>query len=326
MSSKAACLPKQLGLCICLELEWHPIKYETNGTDLSEHSPNPDQPEKNGNYPIDINKVNAQQGIKWLQQAFKLFTSQMKSWLVIVGFLFILLLIPGINQIIGLLLPIPIAGIMLGCSQITAKTPLSFDHLFCALKTHTKPLIYLCAIYGLLSLVITFLTYMLMQFLGYDIINVLPDNLSGMSTNEMMQWIASAEGTEVTRVYLLTFLIYLVLLLPVMMAYWFAPPLIVLNNCSPINALKLSYRACKINLIPFTIYGLVGMLYILLTFSLISIISAIIPLLAIPLVLFFFLSVFAISIASIYTSYIQVFTTKNCLDKGEKKSSGSMIA
>lgn len=293
---------------------------------MSKSLPNPDQPNNNSGYPVDINKVNARQGIKWLQQAFKLFTGQMKSWLVIVGFLFILLLIPGINQIIGLLLPIPIAGIMIGCSQITDRTPLSFDHLFSALKTHSKPLIYLCAIYGLLSLLITFLTYMLMQILGYDILSLLPDSLNEMTANELMQWFTSAEGIEVARVYLLTFLIYLALLLPVMMAYWFAPALIVLENCSPISALKLSYRACVVNLIPFTLYGLVGMLYILLAFSLISIISAIIPLLAIPLVLLFFLSVFAVSLASIYTSYVQVFTTKARLDGEHENASGNMIA
>lgn len=280
---------------------------------MSEHLPDHDQPEQNINSPIEINRVNAQQGIKWLQQAFKLFTGQIKSWLVIVGFLFILLLIPGINQVIGLLLPIPIAGIMLGCKQITTKTPLSFEHLFCALKTHTRPLIYLCVIYGFLSLIITFLTYIIMQILGYDIFTLLPNNLNKMSTNELMQWLTSTEGMEVARVYLLTFLIYLALLIPVMMAYWFAPALIVLENCSPVNALKLSYRACTINLMPFTIYGLVGMLYILLAFTVISIISAIIPLLAIPLALFFFLTIFAISIASIYTSYINVFNTSSLM-------------
>lgn len=293
---------------------------------MSEHLPNPNQPEQQESYPVDINKVNAQQGIKWLQQAFKLFTSQIKSWLVIVGFLFVLLLIPGINQIIGLLLPIPIAGIMLGCNQITAKSPLSFDHLFCALKTHTKPLVYLCAIYAFLSIVITFLTYLFMQFLGYDIINMLPDNLNEMSTNDLMQWFTSPKGIEVTRVYLLTFLVYMALLLPVIMAYWFAPPLVVLKNRSPIEALKLSYRASKVNIIPFTVYGLVGVFYILLAFTLISFVSAMIPLLAVPLVLFLFLSLFAISIASIYTSYISIFNSPSSLEKKQNNTSGGMIA
>lgn len=293
---------------------------------MSEHLPNPNQPDQQESYPVDINKVNPQQGIKWLQQAFKLFTSQIKSWLVIVGFLFILLLIPGINQIIGLLLPIAIAGIMLGCNQITAKSPLSFDHLFCALKTHTKPLVYLCAIYGFLSIVITFLTYLFMQFLGYDIINMLPDNLNEMSTNDLMQWFTSPKGIEVTRVYLLTFLVYMALLLPVIMAYWFAPPLVVLKNISPIEALKLSYRASKVNIIPFTVYGLVGVFYILLAFTLISFVSAMIPLLAVPLVLFLFLSLFAISIASIYTSYISIFNSPSSLEKKQNNTSGGMIA
>ncbi|MGB0496049.1 MAG: BPSS1780 family membrane protein [Kangiellaceae bacterium] len=301
---------------------------------MSEHfnhqTPNdqeqPGQTGKQDGHPIEIVKVNARNGIAWLREAFKLFTSQLKAWLGITSFLFVLLLIPGINQIIALLFPIPIAGVMLGCRQLSPNTPLTFDHLFAALKTHVKPLIYLCAFYGLASIILTILTYMIMQVFGYDIFNLLPEKLNHMSTEELMGWLTSIEGVETSRIYALTGLIYLALLIPVMMAFWFAPALIVLENSSPVNALKLSLSACKINVIPFTLYGLAGVFYLVIAFTFITLISVLIPLLSIPLVVLLFLTIFAVSIASIYTSYMDIFISDKQKTGRQSNYVGGMIA
>ena len=286
--------------------------------------PDPTTSQKNSR--PDIIKVKASHGVKWLIDAFKLFTSQLKTWLVISAFLLILLLIPGLNQFVALLFPIPIAGLMIGCRQISTKSNLVFDHLFCALKTHTKPLLIICSLYALSSLVITLVTYLIMQMLGYDIASLQIEKLQQMQPDELLAWMLSPEGIEMMRTYTLTLLIYLALLLPVMMAYWFAPALVVLNNISPLNSLKLSYKACKINFVAFSVYGVVGFLYMILAFTLVSIISAIIPLLSIPLILLLFLSIFSISLASIYTSYSDIFLQKDLLMKNSNGSTSSMIA
>ena len=41
------------------------------------------------------------------------------------------------------------------------------------------------------------------------------------------------------------------------MAYWFAPPLIVLNGEEPIAAMKKSFRACWVNVGATLVYGLI---------------------------------------------------------------------
>jgi uncharacterized membrane protein len=46
--------------------------------------------------------------------------------------------------------------------------------------------------------------------------------------------------------------------LPLMMACWFAPPLVMLRNEEPVAAMKASFAACLVNIWPLTVYGLIG--------------------------------------------------------------------
>jgi uncharacterized membrane protein len=55
---------------------------------------------------------------------------------------------------------------------------------------------------------------------------------------------------------LLALLFVLLLLVPLMMAYWFAPALVVLEDRLPLEAMKLSFSACWMNVLPFLVFGL----------------------------------------------------------------------
>jgi uncharacterized membrane protein len=79
---------------------------------------------------------------------------------------------------------------------------------------------------------------------------------------------------------------------PLYMALWFAPCLILFNDAQPVQALSQSFRACLKNIIPFLVYG------VLLT---IIFVVAAIPfglglLVAVPIL-----------IASVYTAYRDTF-------------------
>ena len=93
---------------------------------------------------------------------------------------------------------------------------------------------------------------------------------------------------------LLAVLIALTLTIPVGMALWFAPALVVFHNLKPAQALKDSFLACLKNMIPFTLYSLV-----LLVLAVIA---------AIPLGLGF-LVLIPVAIASIYAAYRDIFFT-----------------
>ena len=79
----------------------------------------------------------------------------------------------------------------------------------------------------------------------------------------------------------------------VMMAYIFAPALIVMHDVTAVEAMKLSFTGCLRNILPFLLYGLVAML--------LGIIAAI------PFGLGF-LVLMPVLTASIFAAYRQIFT------------------
>jgi uncharacterized membrane protein len=56
---------------------------------------------------------------------------------------------------------------------------------------------------------------------------------------------------------LLFVLVVMALLVPLVMAIWFAPALVVFHDVAPIEAMKQSFRACLKNVVPFLIYGII---------------------------------------------------------------------
>ena len=95
--------------------------------------------------------------------------------------------------------------------------------------------------------------------------------------------------------FMLAMLVSFALALPLYMAPWFAPSLIVFNDLKPVAALKASFFGCMKNIVPFLIYGVV-----LLVLCLVA---------AIPLALGF-LVLGPVAIASIYTGYKDVFAVE----------------
>jgi uncharacterized membrane protein len=56
----------------------------------------------------------------------------------------------------------------------------------------------------------------------------------------------------------LAVLIMLALSIPVLMAIWFAPSLVVFHNLGAVEAMKASFSGCLRNIVPFLVYGIVG--------------------------------------------------------------------
>jgi uncharacterized membrane protein len=77
-----------------------------------------------------------------------------------------------------------------------------------------------------------------------------------------------------------------------MMAYWFAPALVMLRGDEPVTALKASFNACLVNIGPMLIYSIIG------------VVLAIVATIPFGLGWLVLGPVFA---ASIYTSYKDIF-------------------
>ena len=104
------------------------------------------------------------------------------------------------------------------------------------------------------------------------------------------------KGKEVSQAQastmMLPVLIAMLFVIPIIMAYLYAPVLVGLNNLTAIEAMKLSFTACLKNMLPFLLYGLI--------FAVLLVV-AIIPfglglIVAIPVMM-----------TSLYSSYTDVF-------------------
>ena len=100
-------------------------------------------------------------------------------------------------------------------------------------------------------------------------------------------------------------LIMLALLLPVVMAIWFAAPLVVFHEHGAVEAMKGSFAGCLKNIVPFLVYGVV-----LFVFAIV----ATLPLLLGWLVLG---PVFA---ASVYTSYRDIYFKPQRVERSSERA------
>ena len=165
---------------------------------------------------------------------------------------------------------------------------LEIDYLFSGFKTRTNPLFIVGAIYtgGSIGILILLVLMAIFIALAMGASGAIGSLLSG-DTSELATFAAASIMT-----FLLVAMVGLALLTPLFMALWFAPALVYFHNEEPIQALKASFFACLKNLLPFTIYGIVMILLMIVA--------------AIPLMLGF-LVVGPIALISMYTSYRAVF-------------------
>ena len=57
---------------------------------------------------------------------------------------------------------------------------------------------------------------------------------------------------------LLMVLVVMALSIPLAMAIWFAPALVVFHDLQPLDAMKQSFAGCLKNIVPFLVYGIIG--------------------------------------------------------------------
>ena len=194
-------------------------------------------------------------GLDWWTKAWPLFTRQIGMWigLIVVAFIVFAVasLIPVIGQIAVMLLwPVVAGGLMLGAREVDRGGALNFGHLTAGFSASAGQLILVGVIYLVAMIAVVFVVAL----------------IGGVGMGTMMGTGAAggadpaAMGAAGATGLLLAGLIALALLLPVYMATWFAPALIVFHGVGAIDAMKASFFGCLKNIVPFIVYGLIGML------------------------------------------------------------------
>jgi uncharacterized membrane protein len=236
-----------------------------------------------GEYVAGGRAVAAGRGWDWIAQGWGLFKKQPGVW---IGILVVLLLInvaiafvPIVGSLASFVLgPVFGGGILLGCRAMEQGGELEMGHLFAGFRDRFGPLV----LVGVLNLVATVVIVLVVGLAtGVSLFSI----SGGMPPHSM--------SPAAALTLLLAVLIVIALQLPVVMAVWFAPALVVLHGKDAVAALKESFVGCLRNVVPFLIYGLV-----MLVFAILASIPAGLGWLALGPVL----------AASVYTSYKDIFT------------------
>ena len=197
---------------------------------------------------MEIHQVNAKQGLQWILSGFYLFRKAPLAWIFVCFTLMLIAMAMSLIPLLGkfiftLISPVFLAGIMLGRKDMEQGKPLEMTHLFVAFRTNSAPLITIGGIY----------------LIGQILIIGLVMLIGGSQMTDMLLYGKRVDESELMGVMsnmLMSSLIALTLSIPLMMASWFSPLLVVFHNVPPIVAMQRSFFACLKNFIPFQVYGI----------------------------------------------------------------------
>lgn len=196
---------------------------------------------------MEIRTASAGRGWEWIVEGFRIFRKQPLTWITLVMVMLLIwfasLLIPVIGPLaINLLSPVFFAGLMLACKTTDEDGEPEFSQLFAAFKTHASPLITVGGIYLVGNIVAVAVVFAVAGG------TALP-TLMGKAAIDPEAVLAAARGL------MLGMVVGMAVFIPVLMAVWFAPLLIVFHNRPPVEAMKMSYTASLRNTMPLLIYG-----------------------------------------------------------------------
>jgi hypothetical protein len=214
----------------------------------------------------------AAHGWRWIADGWDLFKRQPGMWIGITLLLFIIFigasLIPLLGLFTGVFWPVFMGGVAIGCRVQHEGGELKVAHLFAGFQQRLGTLLAVGAISSLIA--------------GAVFFAVLGAAFGGVAD--------ATSDAGVTM--LLAVLVVSALLLPLMMAMWFAPPLVVFQEMGAWESMKQSFTGCLRNMVPFLLYGAV-----LLVFSVLA---------SLPLGLGW-LILWPVIAASIYTGYRDIY-------------------
>ncbi|EXI92062.1 MAG: putative integral membrane protein [Candidatus Accumulibacter sp. BA-94] len=193
-------------------------------------------------------RVEAGSALNWFRQGWAIFIASPGIWMAMMVILVVIYLglaiVPLIGQLAAhLLTPVLAAGMLLACQKVSAGQTPEITDLFAGFQRSTGALVTLGVLY-MLGMLAVFLMVLLLVGGGMA---------GGMMINEPV-----GAGIAVGAM-LIAGIVALLLSVPLVMAIWFAPALVVFNGMPPVDALKASFNACLKNSVPFLVYGLLAM-------------------------------------------------------------------
>lgn len=244
-------------------------------------------------------------GWQWLAQGYALFRRQpaMIGLLTMAYWMSVLIcnLLPFIGPLAAsLVMPGLSVGVMTACRNVDQGLPVTPALFFLPLKEHPRPLIWLGGIYLVCTLAVLALAAV-------------------VDDGALLQAAAGRGGLDEAGLengnVILAAQLILLIMTPVLMAYWYAPALVAWHQLSVSKALFFSFIACLRNWRAFLVYGL-GLVAVgaILPGIVIGLLGSLFPsaagfitsLLTLPLLMVLAPTLFA----SFYISYRDVFVPR----------------
>jgi hypothetical protein len=243
--------------------------------------------------------VATQQGARWLADGWRLFRVAPLGWLALVFAYWLIVTLVSVVPLLGvaaasMMVPAFSVGFMAAARAASRRGPVELALLFDGFRHHLKSQIVLGAAYfGCIVLLLA--------------ASALADG------GELAKWMLAGQrpADEVLQSdgFLAALVFAAALYTPVLMMFWFAPPLAAWHATAPVKALFFSFFACLLNWRAFLAYGAVtvavalllplAVLSVLLLLSLkVAAMSLVFPLLLVLLPTLF---------ASFYASYRDIF-------------------
>jgi uncharacterized membrane protein len=201
---------------------------------------------------MEIRKVDAGQGWRWIAGGFGLFRKNPPIWMVfaiiyVLIVFFLLWAAPVGVFLLVLVSPVIDAGFMVASRTAEKGEDLEISLLFAGFKHRSGQLVTVGGLYLIGAIIIAGL--MMMAGGGAILGSAALGQMQGAAPTEVM---VGAMGGM-----LISLLVTMALLIPLKMASWFAPALVMFHNMTAVEAMKLSFFGCLRNMWPFLVYGVI---------------------------------------------------------------------
>jgi uncharacterized membrane protein len=235
-----------------------------------------------------IRSVAPGRGWQWIAEAFQLFRKNPLIWVVLNLALMLIGVGLSVLPVIGayvlyLLTPMFLGGIMVAAKDLEAGQDIEIAHLFRGFRHNTAHLVTVGGVYLVGQVVIS---GVMLTVGGPEFQEAVKAGIGALDV--------SALTPEGARRVLQAMLAGTVLFVPLAMAVWFAPTLVILDDQPGYQALWTSLLACLRNALPLLIYSIVSSVLLLF---------AVIPF-GLGLILWI-----PVMLLTIYTSYRDVFVS-----------------
>ncbi|MCG8668810.1 MAG: hypothetical protein MI867_05310 [Pseudomonadales bacterium] len=194
------------------------------------------------------NSCAAGAGWTWIKDAFTLFKANAGLLIGMILVYMVIMFAMGLVPLLGSLATVIVGPAFTGGFMIAARNmdqgQGNFNDMFAGFQNHFAQLCILGLIY--FGFFIAFMAVIVVFGFGSAL----------MGGDPAMMENPDVFGTQM----ILWMLIGMALFIPVLMGMWFAPSLIVFHQLSAWNAFTTSFKGCLKNIIPFLVFGVIGLL------------------------------------------------------------------